>query len=463
MNKKTYILGGGSAGLAAGWRLSKKGKAAEIIELSNRPGGLAGGVEINGNIYEYGPHLFHTTDTEILNDVKSLMGQDLMVFHRTVKVKFMGKLFDFPLSVTDVISKLPLKTVASSFFSLVFYSIRSMLVKPKVENTETVLLGNYGKILYEIFFKSYIEQVWGIPPANFSPDFARQRIPRMNFLEIMERFVKYFSRSKTEKMDTEQFVEKTEGDIFTTRRGFSMIAERIMSQIESLGGTVRLNTSAKQLNIADNRIESIKTSIGKIEEIVECDHVISTLPLGVLVKLAYPAPPKEVQEAAARLKYRATVFVGTVVRRKPVLPASFMYYREISFNRIMDLGYFGIDINPEDATILIAEVNCETSDFIWIEENHAKEMVINDLVKEGLLDKNEILETHVFKAPHAYPIYLLNYEKDLKVLFDWVDSIKNLQTIGRQGRFQYINSHVAMKMGYNAADAIISEQKQTRK
>ena len=427
--------------------------------MSDRPGGLAGGVEINGNIYEYGPHLFHTTDTEILKDVKDLMGRDLMIFHRTVKVKFMGKLFDFPLSIIDVILKLPLKTVVGSFFSLVYHSIRSILIKPKFENTETVLLSNYGRILYEIFFKSYIEQVWGVPPAKFSPNFARQRIPRMNFLEIMERAVKCFYHSKTEKMDTEQYIEKTEGDIFTTRRGFSMIAERIMLEIEKLGGTVRLNTRANQLNIFNNHVISIKSSFGKIEKTEECDHIISTLPLEILVKLVHPAPPKEVQGAADRLKYRATVFVGTVVRRKRVLPASFMYYREISFNRIMDLGYFGIDIKPENATILIAEVNCETSDFIWIEEDHAKEMVIRDLVNEGLLQEDEILETHVFKAPHAYPIYLLNYEKDLKILLDWVDSIKNLQTIGRQGRFQYINSHVAMKMGYNAADAILRDEK----
>ena len=124
----------------------------------------------------------------------------------------------------------------------------------------------------------------------------------------------------------------------------------------------------------------------------------------------------------------------------------------------MDLGYFGINIKPETATILISEVNCETSDFIWIEEDHAKQMVIKDLIKENLIHQEEILEAHVFKAPNAYPIYLLDYEKNLKVIFNWVDSIPNLQTIGRQGRFQYINSHVAMKMGYNAADNILGSK-----
>ena len=109
--EKVVILGGGIAGLAAAWRLSKKDFEVHIIEISNRPGGLAGGVEWNGNIYEFGPHLFHTTDQEILNDIKNVMGEDLIRFKRTVKIKFMGEYFDFPLSITDILKKLPLKTV----------------------------------------------------------------------------------------------------------------------------------------------------------------------------------------------------------------------------------------------------------------------------------------------------------------------------------------------------------------
>ncbi|MBI4599365.1 FAD-dependent oxidoreductase [Candidatus Uhrbacteria bacterium] len=456
MSKKILILGGGAAGLAAAWRLARKGLKPHVIEMSGRVGGLAGGVELNGNIYEYGPHIFHASDPEVLDDIKTLMGDDLIRFDRTVKIKFMGEYFDFPLSITDVLLKLPFGIVVKSIFDFICYATKARFVKPEVETTESVLLESYGRTLYELFFKSYIEQVWGVPPSQFSPEFAKQRIPRMNILQIIEKFFKPF-RNRVSKVErTERFVEKIEGEIFTTRRGFSLIAERMGGEIVKLGGSIHLNKKVTELFVADGRVSSVRVVDGDVEEILDCDHVISTIPINLLGGLANPAPDKKVLGAAEKLKFHGTLFVGLVVNRGKVLPASFMYFREISFNRIMDLSYFGIEVKPNHGTILIAEINCETSDFVWIEENHAKEIVINDLIRENLIAPEEILECHIFKASHAYPMYLLNYEKHLQTLLDWVGDLSNLQTIGRQGRFQYVNSHVAMKMAYQAADNIIS-------
>ncbi|MCI0474871.1 MAG: NAD(P)/FAD-dependent oxidoreductase, partial [Anaerolineales bacterium] len=56
------ILGAGCAGLAAGMRLTKRGYRVVLLERADHVGGLAGGVRLNGNTYEYGPHTFHTTD-----------------------------------------------------------------------------------------------------------------------------------------------------------------------------------------------------------------------------------------------------------------------------------------------------------------------------------------------------------------------------------------------------------------
>lgn len=457
MGKKTIILGGGAAGLAAAWRLSKNGHFVHVVEMSDRLGGLAGGVELNGNIYEFGPHVFHTTDAEIMNDILNLMGVDLISFEKTQKVKFMGEYFDFPLKITDVLLKLPFKTVVQSFFSLVYHGIRSKWVKPDLETSETILLGNYGSVLYEIFFKSYIEQVWGVPPAQFSPDFARQRIPRINLLEVLEKFAASF-KTKSNDLSVDGYVEKEEGKPFSTKRGFSMITDRIGEQIEEKGGKINLNMKATEINCSGKKVKSVRVAKGDIEELLECDNVISTIPISNLIRLLNPAPEQKIFAAAKQLRFRATLFVGIVVSKTRVLPASFMYFREASFNRIMDLGYFGIEIKPSHATILIAEVNCETTDFVWIEENSAKEMVIKDLEGEKLIRREDILECHVFKAPHAYPMYLLGYEEQLKTILDWTDGIGNLQTIGRQGRFQYVNSHIAMKMGYLAADKIIQSK-----
>ena len=224
-----------------------------------------------------------------------------------------------------------------------------------------------------------------------------------------------------------------------------------------------LNHKATAINFTGNKASSVKIISNNDEKTIECDHLISTIPLKHLVQLSSPLPDRPVIDAANDLKSRATLFVGIVVDKPVALSSSFMYFREITFNRIMDLSYFGFDINPPNATILIAEVNCDVSDLIWNDEEEAIKRVVDDLENEKIILRKEIIESHVFKAPNAYPIYLLNYEDNLETVFNWINSISNLQSIGRQGAFSYVNSHIAMKMAYNAGDKIVQSTNEKTK
>jgi len=145
------------------------------------------------------------------------------------------------------------------------------------------------------------------------------------------------------------------------------------------------------------------------------------------------------------------------VRRARVLPASFVYFREHSFNRISDLSQFGFEIEPRGSTIVVAEIACQVEDDYWKDDALARRDVVADLVREGLVREDEILQTHVFRSAHAYPVYSLHYEGHRQTLLDAVERMANLETAGRQGRFSYINTHVAMKMGYEAADRLIAK------
>ena len=193
---------------------------------------------------------------------------------------------------------------------------------------------------------------------------------------------------------------------------------------------------------------------GGSDERIPCEAVVNTLPINEAARMIAPSLGPEAEEAAKRLRFRATVFVGIKAARKRVLPASFMYFREHSFNRVTDLSHFGHKIEPEGTTLLVAEVNCDPGDRLWNDEAHVLESVSADLEREGVLRRSEILETHVFRSRHAYPIYTLGYEKDLAILLESLGRLRNLETAGRQGRFQYVNTHVAMKMGYEAADRL---------
>lgn len=458
MTKKISVLGAGATGLAAGWRLSKKGYKVAVFDELPRVGGLAGGVLLNGNIYEYGPHAFHTTDPEILNDIKEVAKDDLINFNRSITIKFLDSYFKYPLAISDVIFKLPPSTVIKAFFSLLWNMIKSSLNNAECKNSEDVLVQNYGTVLYKVFFKDYIERVWGMLPTEFSPNFAIERIPRLNFVELIGNIFSKIQKKSHTKGETDNYVEKVEGELYTTKRGFSLIAERMADEITTSGGNVFLNSKVVQIERNQNKIKKIKFINGKNEEkSEEVDGIINTIPLNQAMMMVRPEPENRIIDAAKNLKFRALVFVGLLVNRPKVLLSSFMYFREHSFNRITDLGQFGIDIMPDKATILVAEISCSKEDKYWLDDDYAVSSAVNDLERENILSKNEIIESHVFKAEYAYPLYSLGYEKNLETLMSAFDSFENCETAGRQGKFQYVNTHIAIKMGYEATDNLISK------
>lgn len=451
------VLGAGCAGLAAGMRLTKRGYGVMLIEQDDHVGGLAGGVHINGNTYEYGPHAFHTTDPEILNDITSLMGDALIPYNRTIKIKFLGNYFKFPLAIREVLFKLPRLTVLHAGLSFAWHFVGGMLFKPPVENSETVLKRYYGNVLYEIFFKTYITSVWGITPAEFSPAFARERIPRMNILEFLDKLLARARHRLGHAVKTDGYVEKVEGKLYTTKQGFSLITQRMADEILARGGRIELNAQVRKILREDQRIQTIEYVQDGETKRVDCRGVINTLPINEALMMLEPLPSDQVIQSARALKFRALVFVGLLVRKPKVLPSSFMYFRQHSFNRISDLAQFGFHITPAGSTMLVAEISCDVNDRAWTDEPFAKQAVLDDLIAEKLVTRDDVIEIHVFRAKHAYPIYTLHYEKHLAILLDLFAQMTNAETAGRQGRFQYINTHIAMKMGCQAADRLIAK------
>jgi protoporphyrinogen oxidase len=457
------ILGAGCAGLAAAWRLSGRGQPVVLVELADHVGGLAGGVQIGANTYEYGPHAFHTTDPEILADIQGLMGDELTEYHRSIKIRFLGKYFQFPLAIRDVLFRLPPSTVLHAGFSFAYHFIKGFFSRPAVETSETLLMRYYGRVLYEIFFRSYIVHVWGIPPAEFSPAFARERIPRLDLLAPLDRLWSALRRRLRRKVSTEGYVERVEGKLYTTRRGFSLITQRMAERLGDRGVQVLLGTRVTGLLREGDRVRAVAVSGGQGSRRIECAGVINTLPLTSAARMISPPLEPAALEEADRLKFRSLVFVGLLVRRPKVLLSSFMYFREHSFNRIADLSQFGFEIEPTGCTLLVAEISCGKEDRYWTDDDFAKESVVNDLLRERLVARDEIVETHVFRAEHAYPIYTLGYEQARQTVIEALERNRNLETAGRQGRFAYINTHVAMKMGYEAADRLLSKlQPQSR-
>ena len=461
MSKKkiTIVIGAGFSGLSAALALLEKGYLVKILELGSKPGGIAAEIKVNGHLYEMGAHLFHCPDPLIMEDMKNLIGEDLIPIDRTIKVDFMGKYYDFPLKISEVFMQLPIKTVFAAGFSFLVQQIKPLFFKTKIKNSEDLLIKNYGHILYNIFFKNYIQRVWGIGPDAFSPKFAEQRIPNFNILEILykvQNFLKKIFRVK-DQLNIDNFVEKVEGELFTTKSGFSGIIDKMVKKIIKNGGEIIYESKVTKICLnSGGLVERIHYSKNHKDYKINVDGVISSIPLNILVNLIYPSKIRNgITNSISILKYRSLVFVGLIINRTNVLPASLTYFRDLSFNRITDLTSLGIKTKENGISTLVAEISCDMKDDIWLNPNLAKENVIADLVRKKIIQKSEIIDGHIYQLEHAYPIYVKGYDNALTNILNHLDQVPNLKTIGRNGRFQYINSHIAIRHGYDAGNQMI--------
>lgn len=457
--KVTIVIGAGFSGLSAALSLVEKGYRVKVLELDSKPGGIAAEIKVNGHIYEMGAHLFHCPDPLIMEDIKILLGNDLIPIQRTIKVDFMGKYYDFPLKIAEVCTQLPLKTVLAAGFSFLFQKIKYLFFKVKIKNSEDLLIKNYGNILYNIFFKNYIKHVWGIGPRMFSSKFAEQRIPNFNVLEILDKIQSFIKKlfNSQDKINIDNYVEKVEGDLFTTKSGFAGIIDKMVDKIIKNGGEIIYESKVTRIGLdAKGFVDCINYEKNQKDYVIKVNGVISSMPINIMKSLITNSDIiSEKMNYNTLLKYRSLVFVGLVINRENVLPASLTYFRDISFNRITDLTSLGIQQKEKGISTLVAEISCDVTDPFWLDKTIAKNKVINDLIVKGLINNSDIIDSHVYRLEHAYPVYAKGFDDGLKVILDYLSTIPNLKTIGRNGRFQYINSHIAIRHGYDAAHQII--------
>lgn len=164
------------------------------------------------------------------------MGEELITYRRTIKIKFLGKVFKFPLAMREVVLKLPPLTVGRAGLSFVWHFVRGIFVKPIEENSETILQRHDGDVRYKIFFRDYIVRVWGISPAEFSPAFARERNPCLDLFDVLDKFSAAIKNRFMQRTSTEDFTEMVEGNLYTTNKGFSLITQCMGEQIENRTG-----------------------------------------------------------------------------------------------------------------------------------------------------------------------------------------------------------------------------------
>ena len=457
MSQRVAVLGGGLAGLSCAYELAKAGADVTVLEREEYAGGMANSfIDESGGeywTYDYGPHRFHTTDPELIEHVKLILAGNHRQAERLSRIVLGGQWFDYPLNAMNVLRKLPRLTLVRSFTDYFWVRITERFGWShwSDDNFEGWVTKRFGRTLYDLFFGRYTAKTWKMPPNQISGDWASQRISQLDLIDAVKKTL--VSSGDTPRGLVKSF-------IYPARGGIGEIARGYVREIEALGSRVITGAPVTRVHAEGGVISSIQWG-GRTPGTIEADEYISTIPITALARSVRPAAPAPVLKAISDLEYVSIVFIYLKLRRPQVSPDSWVYLPEshITIHRISEFKNFSPEAAPPDKTMVCAEITCRLGDEHWrAPDEELISIAAGDLERIGLIGPGEVIDGFVKKIPHAYPVYDLTYKNNLTPVLEFVHSLSNIKTGGRQGLFRYNNMDQSIEMGRKMAWATIEQR-----
>jgi protoporphyrinogen oxidase len=437
------VLGAGPAGLTAGYLLAKQGVPVIVFEAEDQVGGIAKTEVRDGFRFDLGGHRFFTKNKEVDDLWHEVMREEFLKRPRMSRIYWNGKFLDYPLNGTDVIKKLgPVEVVRAGL------SYLWAVVKPKgrEDNFEQWVSNRFGKRLFNLFFKSYTEKVWGVPTTEIRAEWAAQRIKGLSFFSAAKSA---FFGNKGNK------IKSLISEFHYPRFGPGQMWETMTDDIIAAGGEVRMNTPVTRLEIADGRVVAVHAGGERIEP----RHVISSLPLRATVGMAGEAASDAVVDAARGLRYRDFLTVALVIDGEDLFPDNWIYIHEpgVEVGRIQNFRSWSPWMVPDPSKASVGlEYFCFKGDELWeMADDDLVELAKRELAQLNLVDPSKVERGFVTRVPLAYPMYDADYAERVETIKAWLAPISNLQQVGRNGLHRYNNSDHSMLTAMRAVDNLL--------
>ena len=446
VDKPIVIMGAGPAGLTAAWELIHQGQDVVVWEADPAyVGGISRTVQAEGYRFDIGGHRFFSKSEEVNKVWRDIMPDDFIDCPRLSRIYYKGKFFNYPLEAMDSFLKLgPVET----FKILLSYGhSRIHPIHPELTFAQWVT-NRFGERLFNMFFKTYTEKVWGISCDELSADWAAQRIKGLDLWEAAKAALMGKKAAPTAKTLIRNF--------FYPRLGPGQMWETAANKIMEKGGKVLLDRKVQTIHWDETGVTHV-TGINQQGEFFQQEgtHFISSIPLKELMLSLDPPPPKEVVFAAKSLRYRDFVTVCLVVNKAKVFADTWIYIHDpsVKVGRVQNYKNWSAAMVPDqNMTSLGMEYFCFEGDGIWSSTDYdLAQLAIREAVQIGLVKAGEVQDAFVVRMPKAYPIYDQHYQGHLNIIKDWVCQFANLQPVGRNGMHHYNNQDHSMMTAMLAA------------
>jgi protoporphyrinogen oxidase/predicted dehydrogenase len=430
----TAILGGGPAGLTAAYVLGRRGRPATVFEADGTVGGIAKTIEFNGYRFDLGGHRFFTKVQTVQRLWEEVLGSEFVKRPRLSRIYYNGKFFAYPITAKDVVGRLGLW---ESFRCTLSYLWSARRRRSEAHTFEEWVTTRFGRRLYDAFFRSYTEKVWGIPGSQIRALWAAQRIKNFSLGRAILSILGIRRKNVTTLIE----------EFHYPRLGPGQMWEAFARRAEEYSIPVRVKQRCVSIRHADDRVQSVVIrENGTIEE-HDVDSVVSSIALKDLVLHLDPPAPADVQAAARRLRYRDLVLVALMTTEAEPFPDNWIYLHdpETRAGRVQNYGAWSEDMVRPGTTCLGVEYFCFEGDDIWkLADEEAVELAKQELSRIGLIDPSKVVDGVKVLVPKAYPMYDAEYEEAVATIRSYLERFENLQTCGRNGLHRYNNQDHSM-------------------
>jgi protoporphyrinogen oxidase len=450
------VIGAGPAGLTAAFELVRRGVPVTVLEGDAMVGGISRTAEREGWRFDIGGHRFFTKVPEVEALWHEILpDEDFLLRPRMSRIFYDGKLYDYPLKAGNALGNLGPVEAVRCVASYLWARVRP----PRNQDTlEGWIVARFGRRLYEHFFKTYNEKLWGVPASELPADWAAQRIKNLSLIGAVVNAL-------TPKRKQTQITSLIE-EFQYPKYGPGMMWEAAARQVVERGGQVLLEEKVRTVHWQPGRgvtglttevtggygsgagaPPASRSDVGESHDYT-ADQYISSMPFSSLVRALEPAPPAEVLAAADALKYRDFLTVALVVPVSKGFPDNWIYIHspDVLVGRIQNFGSWSPYLVKDGRTCLGMEYFVNVGDATW---NASDEALIAQATAElqqlGLAQPGDVERGFVVRMPKAYPFYDAGYKDNVDTIRRWLEThTPNLHPVGRNGMFRYNNQDHSM-------------------
>jgi protoporphyrinogen oxidase len=439
--KHVVIIGGGPAGLTAAYQLCKAGITSVVLEKDDVVGGISRTVNHQGYLFDIGGHRFYTKVAVVQAMWREVLSNgEFLRRKRLSRIYYNKRFFQYPIDVLDALRGLGLWN--SLLVVLSYLRAKMRPIRP-VETLEQYLINHFGRRLYETFFKTYTEKVWGLRCDEISAEWGAQRIKGLSLRTALKNAL-FLKEARPRGGAIKSLIEEFD----YPRKGPGMMWEMVAESVIALGGKIHLNSAVSRVLVRDGRVHAVEAVCGEQRRVVRGSHFITSMPLRELTEKLEPAAPDEVLAAARNLGYRDFLTVALIVDQKDLFPDNWIYIHDpnVKVGRIQNFKRWSPHMVPDpNKTCVGMEYFCFEGDGLWsAADDSLVELAKAELVSLGLADEKRIEGGTVVRMPKAYPVYDTTYAESLRVVREFLKGLGNIQTVGRNGMHKYNNQDHSM-------------------